>query len=470
MRGELFAGGLVGLLLVVAALVVFVGPWPVVRSRTRTFERPLARARDEMTVHRWAAEDGGDFRAGWAHVPLTLPEGTPLAGYGDRRGAPAAGEHDQLQVSALVLGAGRTAGDPGSAGGGAAAIVTADLLVVPPHIAREVRGAVAIPVLFTATHTHSGPGAAMRGLVARAFGGAYRREVERRIAAAMIHAVERARRATRPVRVRHGRAEVPALIRNRTRSQTAGYPSVDSRLDLVLLEDDEGSRLSVLRFSAHPTILSASNMEFSAGYPGFLREAVARRLGGDAMYLAGSLGSMSPVPPEAGDEYESARAYGQALARALPPAEQLEEVRADTLSVAELVADGPPVQLRVAPRLRMSPIFLSLNGVTRRVRMTAIGLGDLVLLGFPGDFSGELGAALRAQLAPQMSLLPMSFSGAYLGYISPDAYYDELYDDGGLAYETGIMSWTGPHQERFFVSVAGEMVDAVRGQDADGRR
>ena len=188
------------------------------------------------------------------------------------------------------------------------------------------------------------------------------------------------------------------------------------------------------------------------------------------MYLAGSLGSMSPAPPEAGDEFESARSYAQVLARALPPAEQLDEVRTDSLSVAELVAHGPPMQLRVAPWLRMSPLFLRMNGVTGRVRMTAIRMGDLVFLGFPGDFSGELGVALRTEYAPEPRLLPMSFSGAYLGYISPDVYYDELYDDGGLAYETGIMSWTGPHQERFFVSVAGEMIRAVMDENADGQR
>ncbi len=59
------------------------------------------------------------------------------------------------------------------------------------------------------------------------------------------------------------------------------------------------------------------------------------------------------------------------------------------------------------------------------------------------------------------TLLPLSFSGTYLGYISPDAYYDELYDNTSLAYETGIMSWAGPGQERFFTGLAYAAIDEL---------
>lgn len=47
-------------------------------------------------------------------------------------------------------------------------------------------------------------------------------------------------------------------------------------------------------------------------------------------------------------------------------------------------------------------------------------------------------------------LVPLSFNGAYVGYVSPDAYYGEVYDGGKLAYETAVMSWCGPDQEAYF--------------------
>jgi hypothetical protein len=70
--------------------------------------------------------------------------------------------------------------------------------------------------------------------------------------------------------------------------------------------------------------------------------------------------------------------------------------------------------------------------------------------------------SLRAWGADRgIQLIPLSFSGDYLGYVSPDEYYGELRDGGGLAYETGIMSWTGPSQEEFVVTMARAMVAAV---------
>ncbi len=451
MRRFAFVAGIIILLLI--AFIVLVGPWPTVVSERRAVNRPLERGLTKIEATRWPIAEGESLLAEWATVPLELPEGTPLAGYGARRGEPATGYHDRLEVGALVLGTGSATGEAVAR----VAIIASDLLVVTPRIADDVRSRVGIPILFTASHTHSGPGAAMPGLIGRAFGGAYRADVERAItdtmAAAVTAMLERAGQGLRPVRVSHGTVAVAQLIRNRAREQTAGYPPVDAMLDLISFEDDLGGRLSLVRFSAHPTIIGASNLEFSAGYPGFLRDAVVELAGGDAFFLPGAMGSMSPRAPEGSAGFERAREYARLLAEALPADPRVIEV--GELGVADAAPRAPPLQLRVAPRLRVSPIFLRLNGIRREARITIVRLGPLVFAGFPGDLSGELGADLRARAAERgATLLPLSFSGAYLGYISPDAYYDELYDGSSLAYETGIMSWTGPGQERFFSSLA----------------
>lgn len=443
----------VSILTLMAAFFTVVGPWPTILSERRAVERPLERALEEIEATRWPIVDGASLLADWATVPLELPEGTPLAGYGARRGEPATGYHDRLEVGALVLGTGSATEEAVPR----VVILASDLLVVTPRIADDVRSRVGIPILFTASHTHSGPGAAMPGLIGRAFGGAYRADVERAIADAMVAAVtvvlSRAGEGLRPVRVSHGAIAAPHLIRNRAREETAGYPRVDDMLDLILFEDDVGGRLSLVRFSAHPTIIGASNLEFSAGYPGFLREAVVEHEGGNAFFLPGAMGSMSARAPEGSDGFERARGYARLLADALPGDPRVIEV--GELGLVDASPRSPPLQLRIARRLRVSPIFLRLNGVTREARVTVVRMGSLVLVGFPGDFSGELGADLRAGAAERgATLLPLSFSGTYLGYISPDAYYDELYDNSALAYETGIMSWTGPGQEQFFTRLA----------------
>jgi hypothetical protein len=94
--------------------------------------------------------------------------------------------------------------------------------------------------------------------------------------------------------------------------------------------------------------------------------------------------------------------------------------------------------------------------------VSAVRLGSLVLAGVPADLSGEISAEIRAWGNENgILLLPLSFSGDYAGYVSPDEYFTELRNDGSLAYETGLMSWTGPYQGSFFSEVIRQAVSAT---------
>jgi hypothetical protein len=82
----------------------------------------------------------------------------------------------------------------------------------------------------------------------------------------------------------------------------------------------------------------------------------------------------------------------------------------------------------------------------------------------PGDFSGEIAADWQSWASRKgISLWVSGFSGDYAGYISPDRYYGDLFDKkGGLAYETGQMSWLGPHMEAFFTTLMEKMVGTMQ--------
>jgi hypothetical protein len=49
----------------------------------------------------------------------------------------------------------------------------------------------------------------------------------------------------------------------------------------------------------------------------------------------------------------------------------------------------------------------------------------------------------------------------YAGYISPDKYYYDTDEKGSYGYERGIMSWIGPNQEAFTVSLITRMIDVL---------
>ncbi|MHC4582413.1 MAG: hypothetical protein ACYS14_13235, partial [Planctomycetota bacterium] len=52
----------------------------------------------------------------------------------------------------------------------------------------------------------------------------------------------------------------------------------------------------------------------------------------------------------------------------------------------------------------------------------------------------------------------------YAGYISPDKYYYDKDEKGGYGYERGTMSWIGPDQEAFTVSLMTRMIYVLFGE------
>jgi hypothetical protein len=124
----------------------------------------------------------------------------------------------------------------------------------------------------------------------------------------------------------------------------------------------------------------------------------------------------------------------------------------------------PPLQIRVlSPKWRLSPILGRLAGLTGNGWIEAVRVGDVEFVGMPGDFSGEISVKWKAWGAQRgLDLWPSGFASEYAGYISPDEYYGHVTNEkGSPEYETGIMSWTGPHQEGFFTALMNRMVEKL---------
>ncbi len=120
----------------------------------------------------------------------------------------------------------------------------------------------------------------------------------------------------------------------------------DPEFSYALLKQD-GGKLAVLgSYSAHATVLSGDNMEFSADYPGCWQRAIEQATGGMAVFLAGGVGSQSPVP--GGNGFAGAERMGQALAA--PVLDQLSRAvltnriffRDDGLGPSSAAAQRPP--------------------------------------------------------------------------------------------------------------------------------
>ena len=456
---KILLGVVVFLVLVAGAFVLFIGPWPTYNASfegTRYFNNDIARI-DKAAAQCQVGGKPGALKAGWGVAMITPPPGTPMAGYSARNSKPATGVHDDVFVKAVAF----------SDGTDTAVVVGADMLLIPPNVADAVRAAVAKEtplkadnIFFTASHTHDSVGAFMPGLIAAISFGKYDPKIPPFLAKAFTKAVVDAYNAMEPAKFAHGEIDARQYIHNRTRD--AG---VDPVLNWMLIEKANGKRCYMMRFSGHPTILDDDNMEVSAEYPGYLQRTVENATNATAVYLGGAVGSMSPSAPDAPTPYAKCEAMGNTLAKLVLDASKT-PVFTDTAEVANISIpiDMPPLQLRLfSTKWRLSPLSRYITGLSKDGWMSSVRVGNVVFVNAPGDFSGEIASTWRDWAKPKgIELWVSGFSGEYAGYISPDRYYGELLDKkGNMAYETGQLSWAGPHMEGFFTALMQRMVGAM---------
>jgi hypothetical protein len=302
--------------------------------------------------------------------------------------------------------------------------------------------------------------------------GPYDPKVLTLISQAFREAALQAYRELRPARMSLSEVRANDLIRNRSRQGP-----VDDEISILLLEQDSGRRCVVFSFSAHATILSDKNLLFSADYPGYSQRFLEQQSGVMAVFLGGATGSMSyRVPDKAlqalisagsspNDPYTRCQALGEDIGKRVLSAIQ----KPSWVSEAEVASIGtdfeaPPIQWRfISPRWRMSNILTRALGVSTNGWITMVRIGRALFITVPGDLSGEISADWKHWASQKgYDLWCSSFSGEYLGYISPDKYYGEWADSKGqLASETGLMSWLGPHQEAFFTALMQHMFHAL---------
>ena len=135
--------------------------------------------------------------------------------------------------------------------------------------------------------------------------------------------------------------------------------------------------------------------------------------------------------------------------------------RVDVASIGFSI-ELPPFQLRLNERWRVSKYLFSILGIDTDGWMHAVRIGDMVLVGMPGDYCGEISKDLKSRMQEKVGdLWVLGFNGDYVGYISPDKYYYDKDEDGGYGYERGVMSWIGPDQEAFTVSLITHMIEAL---------
>jgi len=303
------------------------------------------------------------------------------------------------------------------------------------HLSRE-------QIYLSATHTHCSLGGWGEGFVGEAFAGEFQSGARVWFADRIVTAVRDAIADLKPAAFGRGRFDAPEFIRNRL---VGDLGKVDPEFSFLVLKQAGGKTIVLGSYGAHATVLSSGVMEFSGDYPGCWQRAVEQATGGAAIFLAGGVGSHSPVPGEKG--FTGTDRMGQALARKL--LDQLPQIPLTNriaFGIFGLEVTMPPLNVRVSDGTRLRPwLARRLLPVHPDSYLQAFRLDDAVWISTPCDFSGELALDIKDFLrARGGAAVITSFNGDYVGYVIPSRYY---HLDG---YEPRLMSFFGPNVPAYF--------------------
>jgi neutral/alkaline ceramidase-like enzyme len=365
--------------------------------------------------------------AGATSVVVSLPEDTPLGGYGGfpRRAwmpdligrypdtfwfRPSTGVHDPIRVRALVL----------EAGGVRVLWLALDLVGMDPTLLGDLRarldqlGLRYGAVIAAASHTHSGPGAYARsdlfGLLA------LDRESPRvrgRIFSAMEEAARQAERRKRPATVGTGWTEVAGITDSRV------HGPLDPELGVLKVMGADHRPIAVVwNYAIHGTMLGRSNSKLSGDVMGDASARIEEQLGAPTLYVNGAVGDVSPRQ----HGWDGVAATGKLLSagvlglwpRIAPDSDQRVMTGAETAALP-----APALELRNClgrwiPRGTRLGLHSALPAAAE---IAVVSVGRSAWVTIPGELDTQLGLDIKTAGRPRFTrTFVAGVANGYQGY------------------------------------------------------
>ncbi len=392
------------------------------------------------------------IRAGWAKVNITPPYPTPTGGYGARRGKRWHIVSDSIFVRAIVLDNGATN----------VAVVGLDLLITPPTVAEALKKR--LPevglrwgnVYIGAIHSHNSAGGWAPGLVGGLIAGSYDEKIVTRITDGILAALRNAQTNKAAVQVGYGETDASDHIYNRIGASGPTGP-LDGMIRLLKLKKSTGESALLCSFAGHATLFEDGMWNYlSRDYPGSLVDRLEKKSTDFALFLAGAVGSTGPKTRGTTD-FQEVRNYAGDLALRIERTVPSIQTRPDSaLAMLTLPLSLREPHPRVIGNWRIRPwLFYAIYG-DYPSDLKALRIGKTVLLGTPCDFSGEFVADFKPVAAKKgVNLMITSFNGGYIGYVTPDKYYNRP------TYETRDMNWFGPYNGAYFQEMMMELLEKI---------
>ena len=417
-------------------------------SESRYYQ--LAQQKLDSLNSSYTLQDSKYFKAGWAKTNITPQYPLPLAGYGARKGVFVSTVHDSVWARGFVF----------DNGFNKSAIITLDLLIIPPAVTEALR--ILLPeigysqdqIFLSATHTHCSVGGWADSWIGTQFAGEYQNEIVNDLAIAIITTIKKAETNLVSAKVGYARYDASPFTRNRLVGEKG---SRDTWLRVVKIQQESGAVALITTFAAHATVLSHRQMNYSRDYPGALVDSLENITNVDfAAFCAGAVGSHSPVT-KGGKSYNKIALLASNLKSLIGA--NVSSIPINKVQQSGTIRFDVPLRkphIRVAANWRVRPwIFEKLTEVSPAY-ISLLRIGNIAFIGTPCDFSGELTAAIDEKAnALDLNVLVTSFNGGYIGYITKDEWYNLK------EYETFVMNWFGPYNGAYFVNLIQRLLEVI---------
>lgn len=367
-----------------------------------------------------------------------------LAGYSGRKRAPATGVLDHIFAHALV---------GSDSDGNLFGLVSVDLCYINSEVRDEVvarlgaHGFNDSNFLLAATHTHSSLAGYDKPYVWKKLFGDFDEEILELIVSGIVSSVISAKESMRPARLEMAQAVIKNFNRSRLdpafdigsggkkKSKTIQpdpekYP-VDERLTVIkIVQTDNKPIGAIVHFAAHPTILSFNNFVISSDFVGVLYERIEEELGEGsfAMFFNNTLGDTAPTPDwpdDPAEEFQQVKEYGSKLAdEALKLLSKTEPVSASRVSCNTIYARLPNIAVRPLGGLRFPKTMTKLLRIKLDVPFQAMRIGDIVLLGVPGEPTTDVGKELTNLCSEGLNCKIIGLANDSIGYLVTPAQYE----------------------------------------------
>lgn len=427
--------------LLIIFILILIGP--IDRSplpSKDSYQQTLARI---DTIQPFFKSTNSPIQASWKKLNITPAYPMPMAGYRMRDDFKSV--HDSLFCRIIAI----------EAGGKTAYIISADLLLFPSMIRERIQAYYQKDqskfFYFSATHTHNGIGGWDDTLIGNAVLGEYDQQWVEETSTKIISEIESLQSDLKLARISYWETDASEYSINRVDTQSPA----DTKLRGVTILRNDSSKALLITYSAHATSISKKSLELSGDYPAALIQQVENRGYSFGMFLSGMVGSHR-LNGIAEQEFEMVKKAGEVLSEKVLQAPIAIEEDSITLKAFHFPITFAPAQLRIAQNWKVRDWVFRMALKPLSGELTVLEMGNIMLIGTPCDFSGEIAVQDKLDSIAQLHqkhLIITSFNGDYDGYITADHHYDTSEKE-----EIRALNWVGPYHGEFFSTMIQKII------------